>query len=181
MNAVKLRIVLDHQADGDIFRDVIVHKDVNFDKLHRIICEAFKFSGQEMASFYLSDQEWNKGTEISQMDMGIADTLLMQDTYIDDVIPADATELIYLYDHLRMWLFLIQFVEECEIQAPLEYDVPVQIGQAPDEYSKEIDLGGAELSADDYLGEDFDDEFNDDFDDEGDQFQSLDDLPEDYI
>lgn len=181
MNAIKLRIVLDHKEDGDVFRDVIIHKDVNFEKLHRIICDAFQFSGQEMASFYLSDDEWNKGQEIAQMDMGLPDTLLMQETYIDEVFPGKAKQVIYLYDHLRMWLFLVHFMGEAEIQAPLEYDIPVAIGTAPKEDSKEIDLGADELTADDYLGADFEDELDDDLYGNDDDFESLDDLPEDYI
>ena len=37
--------------------------------LHNVITQSFGFDGTEMASFYISDDEWNQGEEISLFDM----------------------------------------------------------------------------------------------------------------
>ena len=52
---------------------------------HNSITQSFGFEGNEMASFYLSDNEWNQGEEISLFDLGdIGETnRLMSDVLMD--------------------------------------------------------------------------------------------------
>ena len=55
----KFRIVLD--TLDDVFRDIEIEDDSTLEDLHNSITQAFGFDGTEMASFYLSDAEWNQG------------------------------------------------------------------------------------------------------------------------
>jgi hypothetical protein len=67
----------------------------------------------EMASFYVSDDEWNQGEEISQFDMseGMDSVRLMNETTLDGVFSEEQTHMIYVYDFLNMWTFLIELAE----------------------------------------------------------------------
>ena len=58
MKAYKFRVVID--TDEDIFRDIVILENQNFEDLHFAVIHAFGFEGDQMASFYISDEEWKK-------------------------------------------------------------------------------------------------------------------------
>ena len=66
----RLRVILDNDTEDDIFRDIELDKNCNLEDFHNTITQSFGFEGNEMASFYLSDEEWNQGEEISLFDLG---------------------------------------------------------------------------------------------------------------
>ncbi|MEX1382091.1 MAG: hypothetical protein AB1Z17_01720, partial [Lutibacter sp.] len=57
--AYKIRVILD--VEQDVFRDIIVNEAINLEELHLTIAKSFGFKGQEMASFYLTDETWEQG------------------------------------------------------------------------------------------------------------------------
>ncbi len=69
-----------------------------------------------MASFYISDNEWNQGEEISLFNFGdeSKETKLMSSVAINQVINNQNNKLIYIYDFLNMWVFLIELIEVAE-------------------------------------------------------------------
>ena len=68
MNVYKFRVIVD--TEEDVFRDIEIDTSSTFEQLHQSILQAFDFPEGEMASFYMSNDTWDKGTEISLMDMG---------------------------------------------------------------------------------------------------------------
>ena len=71
MSIYKFRILLESKEEYEIFRDVEIKSTQNFDDLHEIIVAAYGFDNLQMASFYVSNDEWEKGQEISLFDMQI--------------------------------------------------------------------------------------------------------------
>ena len=67
MSILKLRIVAD--TEEDIFRDIEIQADSSFELLHKSILAAFDFEEEELASFYMSNDQWERGQELSLMDM----------------------------------------------------------------------------------------------------------------
>ena len=182
MSSYKFRILIDTDTDEDIFRDIIISPNDSFEVLYRAIIASFNFIGKELASFYVSNDSWDKGHEIALMDMGLGNDLnapfIMKDTPITTVVRGKGQKLVLVYDFLRMWCFLIEMVEVM----PDDYEEPelyLSIGVAPAEDSKEIDFAnsmGMGQSPD--LGSDIDDifsEFNEDEDDFG-GFENIDDF-----
>ncbi|WP_340202654.1 IS1096 element passenger TnpR family protein [Ascidiimonas sp. W6] len=107
----KLRVILD--ASEDIFRDIEIEEEHHLEELHNAITQAFGFDGGEMASFYVADEEWEQGEEISLFDMSESgtDIRLMNETPIDDVLNEENPHLIYVYDFLNMWTFFVELRE----------------------------------------------------------------------
>ena len=66
-NLYKIRAVAD--TEDDIFIDILIPVDNSFLVLHELILEAFNLNKMEMASFYLSNDEWDKGEEITLFKM----------------------------------------------------------------------------------------------------------------
>ena len=161
----KIRVILD--TEEDVIRDVLFDPKDSLEDLHNGITNAFGFDGTEMASFYLSDDEWNEGAEIPLFDMQENNLACMHKFSLSDVLDTEKKQLIYVYDFFSMWTFFVELVA-IEEDNPLT-ELPsliLSVGQvpstAPEKEFKSEDLSG---------GDDFDtlenfDEFDfDNFDD----------------
>ena len=129
----RFRVILD--TEEDVFRDMEIEKTATFEDFHNIITQAFGFDGGEMASFYISDDNWNQGEEISLFDMSDSDEpiKLMQETQLGDLVTETAPRLIYIYDFLSMWTFMVELAEVAEYEPGIDYpNVMFSHGHLPD-------------------------------------------------
>ena len=116
----KIRAILD--VKKDVIRDVLIDSSNTLEDLHAIIANAFGFNGQEMASFYRTDNEWNQGEEIPLFDMSDAgESISMQKCVIGETLVKQGEKLIYVYDFMSMWTF---FIELSELNIKTENDLP---------------------------------------------------------
>ncbi|MEX2484593.1 MAG: hypothetical protein WED10_08535 [Brumimicrobium sp.] len=181
MPGLKFRVLLDSVKEEEVFCDIIVNDDQSFEVFYTTILEAFDFSNDQMASFFVSDEDWNKGDEISLMDMAFGPSDMeeapeqMTDLMIRQRIESPKQRFILVYDFLNMWIFLIELQEILseEIQSP---KVVMKVGEIPEKMriegtnSLENMQFDTEIS-DDLKNFDFDD---DEFDD--DSFENIDDF-----
>jgi hypothetical protein len=160
----KIRVILDTKED--VIRTILVDDSINLESLHSIITKAFGFKGQEMASFYRTDEEWSQGEEIPLFNMAEAgEDISMQNCILNNTLPEENNKLIYVYDFLNMWTF---YVDVIEISSDKKDNLPqtiLSIGEIPEEApEKEFiaekldDAFGAEGDIDDEFGhfDDFD-------------------------
>lgn len=163
MAALKFRVLLDTPNEQEIFRDILIDENANFETFYRGILSAFRFEGQEIGSFYVSNNEWDKGYEIALLDMRYSDedmeaSSVMSESLIKDFIETQDQKFILVYDFIRMWIFLIELLETVDIQQAVP-SVALAVGMAPPEDSKL-------LQDDAFMGDEGDDEFQDeDFED----------------
>ena len=101
----RLRVILD--VKQDVFRDLEIEASASLDTLHLSITQAFGFLGNEMASFYRTNEEWVQGEELPLLDLGDVDSRAQEplNTFFD----ADHHKLIYVYDFFNLWTFFILF------------------------------------------------------------------------
>jgi hypothetical protein len=168
VNLFKFRVIMD--TEQDVFRDIEIETESNFDSLHKAVLDAFDFEQGEMASFYLSDEEWSKGLEISLMDMGGVDedSLSMSTTILSDMVMKPGDKILYVYDFMRMWIFYIELIEVKKDKPSTIYPrVALAFGDAPSQDSKEFQdmfeadvVGGGAVDMDDV--DDEEDEFGED-------------------
>ncbi len=119
----RFRVILDNDTEDDIFRDIEIYKTNSLEEFHETIINSFGFINNEMASFYISDNEWNQGEEISLFNFGdeSKETKLMSSVAINQVINNENNKLIYIYDFLNMWVFLIELIEVAEEIKEINY------------------------------------------------------------
>jgi len=112
----RFRAILDNDTEDDIFRDIEISKEDSLAEFHKSITKSFGFNNNEIASFYISDNQWSQGEEISlfSFDDQNKKNKLMSDVLITDVINTQNNKLIYVYDFLNMWTFLIELIEIAE-------------------------------------------------------------------
>jgi hypothetical protein len=154
----RFRVILDNDTDEDVFRDLEIQETDTLEDLHNIITQSFGFDGTEMASFYISDDTWEQGEEISLFDLSEDNSArLMSETLINDVVHEVQPKLIYVYDFFSMWTFFVELAEIVEESPGISYpNVMFVKGQVPDDAPQKL------FEADDY--EDDFDEFEDDLD-----------------
>lgn len=167
----RFRVILDNDTEDDIFRDLEIRETDNLEDLHNIITQSFGFDGTEMASFYLSDDQWNQGEEISLFDLSENNSArLMNETEISSVVHEVQTKLIYVYDFLSMWTFYVELAEIVEEAEGADYPNLMFVkGQVPDEapdrlFEADKDDNFEEfedsIDVDDYNDLDFDENWN---------------------
>ncbi len=165
----RFRIILD--TEEDVFRDIEIEQDATLEQFHNVINQSFGFDGMEMASFYISDPKWNQGEEISLFDMndGNQPVRLMNETTLIDVVHEASPRLLYVYDFLSMWTFMVELAEIVEYENGREYPNVMYIhGQLPDAAPEkefkadEIDTHSENevLDIDDYDELDFNENWN---------------------
>ena len=63
MAILKFRIYF--EEDDSIYRDVVVRHTQSFLQLHQVILKAYEFDSKHQATFYRSNDNWQRGREIS--------------------------------------------------------------------------------------------------------------------
>jgi len=165
----RFRIILD--ANEDVFRDIEIEATASLEDLHNSITQAFGYAGQEMASFYVSNDLWEQGEEIALFDMNETpgSIRIMHETTLETVTDQNRTKLIYVYDFLNLWTFLVELAEIAEPEDGKQYpNLMFAHGQIPDEApEKEFiadnegeDSEDYELDPEDYEDLDFDENWN---------------------
>ena len=155
----RFRAILDNDTEDDVFRDIEIRETDSLEDLHNAITQAFGFDGLQMASFYISNDEWDQGEEISMFDVseGNAPVRLMGETRLNEVVSQYQTKLIYVYDFMSMWTFLVELAEIVEEAEGTDYPNLMFVhGQIPDSAPEKT------FEAENF--DDLDDEFEDDLD-----------------
>ena len=169
----KFRVILD--AEEDIFRDIAILENDTLEDLHNAIVNAFGFDGLEVASFYTCDDTWNQEEEIPMFDAGDipGEQKTMSDYELADLLNEDQTKIIYVYDFINMWTFLVELAAVEEIAAGNTYPETIfSHGEMPAEAMEK------HFEAD--LEEDPSNAFEDELDEEDLDMFSGDDSFEDY-
>jgi len=139
--AVKARIVLDYEKD--VFRDLILPVEATFEDFHIEILKSFDFPNNQMTSFYLSNDNWDKGDEIPLFDMneefGPKSLETMGEVALKNKITQTGARLVYVYDFFLMWCFFVEIIEFLETDEALPF-MANKFGEAPDPMDKEPDL-----------------------------------------
>lgn len=169
MAGLKFRVLLDSDNKNEVFRDILIADGADFETFYRSILSAYDFSQDQMASFYMSNHNWDKGHEISLFDMSFGEDGsqilpgVMNTSIIREFIQDPNQRIILVHDFMRMWIFLIELIgiEETTPETP---QLVLSVGNAPDENSKMSDDLQFETESDE--DEDYDEFGFDDFEDQ---------------
>lgn len=185
----KFRVLIESEEE-DVIREIEISDDQTFEELHEAIKKAFNFSGKQMASFYLSNDEWEKGKEIALVPMEVdaaedgEEVLVMSDTKLKQLLKKPKTKLLYVFDFLLMWNFYIELLSISEPEKRAKYPRCIKkTGKAPAQNSKKISKLNdedeemlKELKGDRKGGDVFNDEIFEGFDDFEGGFNDLEDM-----
>jgi len=127
------------EEDDSVYRDVAVKHTQTFLDLHHIILKAYEFDSKHQATFYRSNDHWQRGREITlqKYDRSYkAEPLLMESTVIGSEIRDPNQKFVYNYDFAKNWMFLVELINVSkEENNKLSYPAVVRVeGIAPSQY-----------------------------------------------
>lgn len=112
----KFRVISPEAEDFCI--DVEIQNTKTFKDLHNAIQNACKYDKKEVASFYLTNDSWEKDTEICLYDMTgepNSGVLTMNDAPLNEYLCKKKEKLLYVFDFFSDRAF---FIELCDIYTP---------------------------------------------------------------
>lgn len=152
----RIRIILDTKED--IIRDIEIENNSTFKDLHTEILKSFQFDGNEMASFYLSNDNWDQGKEISLSSFQEEDELIMENCPLDLIINENQKKFIYIYDFLNLWTFFVEIFEINPIIEGAKYPKLIfSLGKLPEKAPDK----NFEKIKDNEFEDNFEDDYND--------------------
>ena len=111
MAILKFRIYW--EDDDSIYRDIAIKHTQSFLDLHTTILKCFEFDSKHKATFFRSNDKWQRGKEITleKYDKKYpVEPLLMGDTKIGSEIKDPNQKFIYVYDFNKYWTFLVELI-----------------------------------------------------------------------
>jgi hypothetical protein len=137
MAILKFRVYF--EQDDSIYRDVVIKHTQNFLQLHQAILKAYEFDNKHQATFYRSNDHWQRGKEITlakyDKKYKVA-PLLMDATTVGSEIIDPNQKFVYEYDFAKNWVFWMELINVSKEENPrLEYPAVVRTeGIAPSQY-----------------------------------------------
>ena len=137
MAVLKFRIYL--EEDDSVYRDVVAKHTQTFFQLHQAILKAYEFDNKHQATFFRSNDHWQRGREISveKYDKPYkVEPLLMNATSIGSEIRDPNQKFVYVYDFVKNWSFLVELINVSkEENGKLDYPAMLKSeGIAPSQY-----------------------------------------------
>jgi hypothetical protein len=101
------------EDDDSVYRDVVVKHMQSFFELHKVILKCFEFDNKHNATFFRSNDKWQRGKEITleKYDKKYeAEPLLMNKVTIGSQIRDPNQKFIYVYDFHKNWTFMVELI-----------------------------------------------------------------------
>jgi len=111
MAILKFRIYW--EDDDGVYRDVVIKHNQNFLDFHKGILACFDFDNKHKATFYRSNDKWQRGKEITLEKYEKeykAEPLLMAETLVGSEIRDTNQKFIYVYDFNKNWTFMVELI-----------------------------------------------------------------------
>ena len=109
----KFRIISD-EVD-DFLREIKIDSEASFLDLHEAILKCTGYKDDQMASFFICDEDWEKEIEITLEDMGSGsseeDTFVMKETPLSELLQDEKQKLIYVFDPINERVFFMELAE----------------------------------------------------------------------
>lgn len=101
------------EDDESVYRDVVIKHTQTFFDLHKALLKCFEFDNKHSATFYRSNDNWQRGKEITleKYDKQYkVEPLIMQEASVGSEIRDPNQKFIYVYDFHKNWTFKVELI-----------------------------------------------------------------------
>jgi len=101
------------EDDDSVYRDVVIKHVQSFFELHKMILKCFEFDNKHNATFFRSNDKWQRGKEITLEKYEKkyeVEPLLMKDVTIGSQTKDPNQKFIYVYDFHKNWTFMVELI-----------------------------------------------------------------------
>ena len=104
------RFTLISDEVDDFVREIQIDPEATFYDFHEAIVKSVGYTNDQMTSFFICDDDWEKEKEITLEEMDDnpeMDSWVMKDTTISELIEDEKQKLLYVFDYMTERLSLI--------------------------------------------------------------------------
>lgn len=140
-------------------REIEIDSENTFLQLRNAILESVNYTKDELDSFFLCNDEWEREDEITLEDMGNSasdqDLWLMESTPLSELIEDEGQKLTFVFDYLTERSFFMELKEMIPSRSLVEPVCTFKLGKAPkqtvdmDEFDRNIDAKLQQTAIDD--------------------------------
>jgi hypothetical protein len=109
-----LRFRVYWEDDDQVYRDIEIRPSQTFLDLHKAIIMAYEFDGKHKASFFESNERWQRNGRQLDSDVLVnkkdAPALSMSRTPVSALVSTPDHKFIYEYDPAKKWSFLVELI-----------------------------------------------------------------------
>ncbi len=152
------------EEDDQIYRDIELLTGQTLLQFHEAILKAYEFDSKHAASFFESNDRWERGREFSSevlTNKKDAPALSMLKTPASALVDDPGKKFVYEYDRAKKWTFLIELIGVSKDEnprktyplmirkegiGPAQYGVKGLAGEKMVEVEEAYDLGADELA-----------------------------------
>lgn len=180
MNQYSISAFSNESPDFDL--KIITPETILFSDLHEAIQKALEYDVLQMASFFVSNSEWEKLQEIALIEMDETQNIpLMNEVHLSEIFKKEGQHFIYLYDFFserafNLTLEQIKEVSESEFSITVSGTIPPQIDIDADGIENLLKAHSGDSNPFHEYEDKFDDDYRGDIDENDEQeFENIDD------
>ena len=95
-------------------REISIDSEATFLDLHNAILDSVNFTKDQITSFFICDDDWEKKTEITLMEMDTSyedDSWVMEDTKLSELLEDERQRLLFTFDNMTERAFFMELRE----------------------------------------------------------------------
>lgn len=105
--------IISDEAD-DFVREIQIDPEATFFDFHKAILECTGYTDNQMTSFFICDDDWEKDKEVTLEEMDDnpeMDSWVMKDTPVSELVEDEKQKLLYVFDYMTERCFFIELSE----------------------------------------------------------------------
>ncbi len=125
--------IISDEVDG-FMREIQIDADAKFLELHKLILKACGYEDNQMTSFTICENGWEKGQEITLEEMdtdAYEDSYIMAETELSEFLEDEKQHMLYTFDPLADRVFFIELSEIKTGQNLKEGKITRSLGEPP--------------------------------------------------
>ncbi len=126
-------LIVSDEVD-DFRREIAIDSEATFLDLQNAILDSVGYTRTELTSFFLCDEDWRKGQEITLMEMDTAadqDSYVMDETRLEEFIEDEHQRLVFEFDLMSERYFFIEVMDIVPGKSLAEPKLLTSEGQPP--------------------------------------------------
>ena len=103
-------LILSDEVDN-FAREISIDADATFLELQDAILDSVNFTKDQITSFFICDEDWEKKTEVTLIEMDSSseyDSWLMESTKLSDLVDEEYQKLLFVFDNMADRAFFME-------------------------------------------------------------------------
>ncbi|MFV0391631.1 MAG: IS1096 element passenger TnpR family protein [Paludibacteraceae bacterium] len=134
--------ILSDEVD-DFVRTIEIDSEATFLDLHKAILNAVKYEDNQITSFFICTDDWEKKQEITLVEMESSseyDNLVMEKMPLDELLDDEKQKLLYVFDLISDRAFFMELSDVIPGKSLDEAVCTSSIGKAPTQIALDLDV-----------------------------------------